>query len=1370
MSDTTSTAAAIKQARQALGLTQEKLARALKVSFPTVNRWENGKTQPDERARHALAELIRAMTPDMASLAGQIDMGGPEPAAEERPKRSRRRARSEEDNVPSKRPGRAPFADATDLDGWSKRRDAQDTLPQLVRRLIFATTDRRGTVTFAAGEGVQYAGLDGFTDFESRTSFVPSGPTVWELGTGAKVEDKAQNDYRSRTDNPLGLTAAKSTFIFVTTRRWPGKAAWVARRRAEKAWRDVRVYDADDLESWLDLAPAVHAWISGLLGKGADGAVHLSGFATDWLEATNPALTSEFVLAGRDHAAAAVREWLVGAASSTAIRAETRDEAVVFFASVLTLLPEDERERYDLRAVVVRTETAWQQLALSRDPLILIPIFTPSSTAAAERNGHRVILPLSRADVTTRTPIEVEHVDRPTAEAVLTKLNIREQEARTLAHLARRSMMAFRRVRGRTPELLQPAWASPANGRLIALVMLVGTWDETKDADRAAVSQITRMPYDQIERDLVRWSTEADAPIRHIGTKWLIASKEDAWPLLARYLTRDDLQRFHDVAVETLSAPDPRFDLEREKQWMANILGHERAHSHTLIKGIANTIALMGARGEDTRATAGESAQSIASAVVWRVLDKANGDHRIWASFATVLPLLAEAAPDRFLEGVEKGLRGPTPILRHMFTDAPGTSSMTHSSPHPSLLWALERLGWAPEYLARAATALARLALLDEPRGTLGNRPDGSLRQLFLFWHPQTHATVAQRLDVIDRLRKSNPTIAWRLMISLVPTGHDASMNHSPAEWREWGVERPVVTRGDYAQGVRGVIARLLEDVGEDAACWKDLIGHLEKIPRDDSLKAIERLEGIASDRFDAAAREAIRRALREAISFHRSHPDANWELTSDDLERMAAIHERLAPQDLAERHRWLFVQRPALLEGRDVDWDAHAALLAQHRVDAVRAIYAEGGMTAVLDFAHNVEYPNEVGVALAASGHIETDITAIVQEHLTSTDSAMDRFARGLTWETERQRGRTWIADLIQGQAQAWTPEQRAVLLTFLPDKDDATWELVDAADAATQAAYWSRMYPWTAPAKRFEVTIRSLMQHGRPYAAADVLAGAVHSQSKPTPASELIADALEAVLSSAPTDRDPLPQNFGYDLGVLVETLAKEPDAVPLSRIAAIEWQLVPLLSNHDLEPRILHGELARDPSFFAELITIVFRGEDDEEEAQKLTDEESVRTRAAYELLESFGTLPGTRADGSIDAAALATWVKTARNLLANAHRPTVGDSRIGNVLGASPIAEDGLWPHEAVRDIIEAEESPEIERGMAIRVYNSRGVVSKNLREGGAQERELEMRYEGYSAAMADRWPRTAAMLRQVAASYKHDAVRSDADVELRDHLE
>jgi len=41
----------VKDVRSQLGLSQEDLARALGVSFATVNRWENGKTSPSKLAR-----------------------------------------------------------------------------------------------------------------------------------------------------------------------------------------------------------------------------------------------------------------------------------------------------------------------------------------------------------------------------------------------------------------------------------------------------------------------------------------------------------------------------------------------------------------------------------------------------------------------------------------------------------------------------------------------------------------------------------------------------------------------------------------------------------------------------------------------------------------------------------------------------------------------------------------------------------------------------------------------------------------------------------------------------------------------------------------------------------------------------------------------------------------------------------------------------------------------------------------------------------------------------------------------------------------------------------------------------------------------
>jgi len=47
----------------------------------------------------------------------------------------------------------------------------------------------------------------------------------------------------------------------------------------------ICVRNADDLETWLELALAVHAWISRLLGKDPGDTQALDTFWTDWREA-----------------------------------------------------------------------------------------------------------------------------------------------------------------------------------------------------------------------------------------------------------------------------------------------------------------------------------------------------------------------------------------------------------------------------------------------------------------------------------------------------------------------------------------------------------------------------------------------------------------------------------------------------------------------------------------------------------------------------------------------------------------------------------------------------------------------------------------------------------------------------------------------------------------------------------------------------------------------------------------------------------------------------------------------------------------------------------------------------------------------------
>src|ERR1700690_2007591 len=183
------------------------------------------------------------------------------------------------------------FADATDLTDWARRRHAQATLPQLLRRLILVTADDVLRAEFRAGEGVQLGGWDGIAQSPTGNAFIPPGVSAWETGCGEDVKGKADDDYAKRSRDPLGLDASVTTFVFVTPRRWGNKQAWAAEKRKDAIWRDVRAYDADDLHTWLEEAPAVHIWLSILVGRRPPGVEDAASFWREWSNVTEPLLS-----------------------------------------------------------------------------------------------------------------------------------------------------------------------------------------------------------------------------------------------------------------------------------------------------------------------------------------------------------------------------------------------------------------------------------------------------------------------------------------------------------------------------------------------------------------------------------------------------------------------------------------------------------------------------------------------------------------------------------------------------------------------------------------------------------------------------------------------------------------------------------------------------------------------------------------------------------------------------------------------------------------------------------------------------------------------------------------------------------------------
>jgi hypothetical protein len=125
----------------------------------------------------------------------------------------------------------------------------------------------------------------------------------------------------------------------------------------------------------------------------------------------------------------------------------------------------------------------------------------------------------------------------------------------------------------------------------------------------------------------------------------------------------------------------------------------------------------------------------------------------------------------------------------------------------------------------------------------------------------------------------------------------------------------------------------------------------------------------------------------------------------------------------------------------------------------------------------------------------------------------------------------------------------------------------------------------------------------------------------------------------------------------------------------------------------------------------------------------------------------------------------WVETARGLAAKVDRLDVADRELGKVLFYFPTdPSDSVWPHMELRQLLETLQSENVEAGIEVEQFNSRGVVNKAMFEGGAQEKVLAQTWRDIAEKLGLRWPRTRAMCERIASSWESDAKHEDERAE------
>lgn len=1356
------------------GMSVTKAAELIGVGRPALSNLLNGKAALSADMATRLAKAFEYSLKDLMEMQGRFEA-----------------AQAGQKIVPADTKSYVPpflAIKANEIDAWvSHNIRARTRLAVFLRTLVHSTGRGLTKVDFPGNDDAERPGWDGIVEAVDGTPWLPAGRSGWEFGTNEDPRAKAEGDFEKGVRALDKKECADMTFVFVTPRRWAGKAAWVKAKKAKGIWKDVRAYDASDLEQWLEQSLPAQAWFANETNLPAQHVRSLDKCWTDWADVSTPPLTGTLFGSAIEAAKRTVTSRLSKPSEGPIlIAADSTEEALAFLSQLLGELGGVELAAYRDRVLVFDKPGVFQSLASGAQTFIPVALTreVERELAPYASSMHSFVI-YPRNAVSTKPDIVLEPANYEAFNKALEEMGRSRDEIAQLASDSGRSLTVLRRRLSIVPAVQRPEWAADHNtaAKLVPF-LFVGAWSSLNEADKAGLARLAGdITYENLEKECRYLAQLNDAPIWSVGSYRGVISKIDLLYAIAGAVTPADLERYFSEARMVLGEDDPALDLDEDQRWAASTHGKIREFSSTFREGISETLVLLAVHGNQLfKNRLGVDTEVEVMRIV-RDLLRAPLTTRILEANDRDLPTYAEAAPDEFLTIVERDIKSESPAVFGLLR--PVKSGMFGSGPsRTGLLWALEGLSWNPATLMRSALILARLAQI-EINDNWVNKPVRSLESIFRAWMPQTAANVQQRVRVMKTLVEKFPDVAWKICTAQFGMHHQVGdYSHKP-RWRAdgYGFGEPCPTTGPVNEFVREMVKLALgwENHSREMLC--DLVERLRGLSDDDQARTWGLIESWAKTQADDADKAVMREKIRVSALSRRAAIFAKRSGRAVGLVATAkAAYTALEPSDLLNKHAWLFregwVDESAdeideIEDIAKIDFREREERILNLRTAALREILEQRGLAGILELSERSKASWVIG-ALAAnfvlSEHELNELLRLAlvsllaaQGNIQSNKSLIGGALRAVIDDVKREAALKHVTTNL-------AHEYVAELFLLAPFRR-STWKMVDAFDEVVQSKYWNEVTPdWIHDSDAESVeAVERLLKVERTRAAFS----SIHLQPSKLDAKIL----FDLMWKIAQGGKDQPGQYMleSYSVERALEHLNSSSE-ITLDQMAALEFAYIDLLggvwgSGDGSNIPNLEQYVETHPEFFIQAVCWTYKRNDGATDPSEFQVEpgnvDSMATRG-YKLLEAIRRIPGHNDLNELERGRLAKWVATVRKSCFELARLDVADRCIGKLLSHAPVGRDDVWPCEPVRDVIDDIQSEPMTEGMHVGVYNSRGAHWRG--EGGDQERELAEKYRKWGEELQFSHPFVASkLLLGLAKTYDHEASREDTDASIKRRL-
>ena len=1262
---------------------------------------------------------------------------------------------------------------AQQLNDYADTRASEHVIPQLISQLV-----RQADPTLCQiphGTEVNQSGWDGKVQLsQSSDSYIPAGASYWEITTSREPKKEATKYIRSRRNTLLDEERRNATFVFVTPRTassggWsePDQAVWLRDARNNNDWNDVRILDGTQLADWLQAHPALGRWFANEIGEPLGPGSIVT--ALEYWEKEIPCLKEQSLhlppqlfLENRDAACAALEALFRSERHRLLLVAEGAHDVDDFVAAYLQEQPLERRNYYQNHCLFVRSVESWHRLCdhkrrhiLVASPQLGLDSDNQTLQTAATRQNHAIVVPVGgRQGRGDGTILRLRSPSQHAIDRILEQHNFPPTLRRKLAQVAGGHLAALRR------HLLDlgshPAYATWETARSLGLAGLAGRWNGGNLADRSALETIVNRSYDSWISEIRGAAVRSDAPIVQHNEHWRFVTRSEAWNALGVVLSDDDLDRFRTVAVSVLMDDDPKYFLHRRDRLAGAVRGEVARYSDHLKAGIAETVALLGSRPGALSSCSQQMAGNHAHAIVRDVLS--NAPWTRWASLGPHLAMLAEGAPERFLDAIEQGLEQPNEsAFNHILSEDSGSVGPFDISETSGLLWALEVLAWSPKYLARAALNLATLASID-PGSSWANSPSNTLRAIFLPWLPQTAGDHTNKLGALKGILREHSEVGWQLLLALLPERRGFSMGSQQPTWRSWIPDTWTgrVTHAERWKAVSSYFDLALSTAKHKPGRLRDLIEKLPELPFQLHPKLLTRLESDEIRKLPERQRFIVREALEGVLRLHRRYRETDWALSEVALARIADTVSAISIESPILKSKWLFQKHTGDAYDGHGSFEEQRRRLEEARQEVLRGILDSAGTAGAYELASEASAPGDVGYSLAQVVSEDEEQELLVRFR-TGLDDAERAMLASYCWAQFWRRGADWIDETVSCD---WKKEEKAEFLGFLPFVADV-WDRVGRILGHTdEKLYWTNIRFNPYPVKDdLSEPVRKFLRHGRIDGAVVCIASTVRDDRfDPQTALQVLEVLLE---HDAAQD--------AVDWGEVIEIIVRlqQMPGVDEAQLFGIEWGYLQILRVGSRgEPVTVMKRLATDPELFALVIGLAFsRNESGSEGDKNVQEEEKPRATNAYMLLHSWNVCPGRDSMGNVDSALLRAWITRARDMADENDNREIAELYIGRCIAHCLGELEDAWVPDGVADVLDAKEYKDVRGGLVLGILARRGVFTVT---GGREEAKLAQVFDERAEELESRgYVRLAGAVREVADNYRAQSERFAAEEEDRE---